>query len=433
MNKITLTEFANNEWREFSLYTIEERAIPSMIDGFKPVHRFIMHSALKCANKSTAKVTAIAGAVAEYGYHHGETNAQGATQLMAASWCNNQPLLLGDGNFGDRLVPEGGAARYVYAQIHPRFHQIYQDLDMCPEHVDDEHIPPRYYLPIIPMVLVNGIKGIATGYATDILPHDIKQVTDLCIKHVKGQDISQELMVPKFYEFSGTLVANPKGGWDQTGKITLVGKTTAVISELPFKYDRESYIEVLDALEAADIILRYEDECDIDGFKFRVDLKRGFDTKSNEELVKIFSLNSSVTQNLTVLDQDRKLRKYSTPNELIKDFCDFRLPFYSDRIAKRLAESEHNFKVAVAKIKFIGMILNQQLDFKGKTKAALTKELTATFEKDIVPSLLGMEFYSLTKDEIVVQMGKAKALDAKRAYWKNATPAGLFIEDLEQI
>jgi DNA topoisomerase-2 len=432
MTETTLSQFAAGPWRDFSLYTISERAIPSLIDGFKPSQRFIMYSAFKNASNRWLKVSSLA-AIAEYGYHHGDAAAQETAQKMAADWSNNQPCLLGDGNFGDRLVQEPSAPRYVFAQVHPMVQKLFKDNDLCPAHEDPEHIPPKYYLPIIPMVLVNGVSGVATGYATDIPPYALNDVKNLCIKYVQGKDISTIDVTPTFYGFKGKIERNPKGGFDQVGIIELKGKTTAIISEVPFKYDRVGYIRVLDELQENGIILRYDEDCGDHGFRFSVDLKRGFDTKSNEELIKMFKLRSSFTENLTVLDQDRKLRKFSGPHEVVREFCDFRLPFYSDRIAKQLAESEHNFKVAVAKIKFIGMILGQQLDFKGKTKAALTKELTATFDKDIVPSLLGMEFYSLTKDEIVVQMGKAKALDSKRNYWKNATPAGLFIEDLEQI
>lgn len=430
---ISLTEFAQNEWREYSLYTIEERAIPSMIDGLKPVQRFIMHSAMKSAAKEMKKVTAIAGPVAEYGYHHGEQNAQGAAQLMAAGWCNNQPLLQGDGNFGSRLVNEGAAARYVYAKVHPEFFNLYQDFDLCPAHIEEEHIPPRYYLPVIPMVLINGIKGVATGYATEILPYSVKDIKAACVQYIKTGDISKLELTPTFYGFKGVVRKTEAGSFETVGLFERQGKTTILITEVPVGYDREGYVKVLDELEDKGEIIRYKDQSDKSGFRFRVDMKRGADGMSDEAVLKLFKLVKSVTQNLTVLDHNRKLRKYDTPNALIKDFCDFRLPIYSVRIQNRLTDAEHRLKVAVAKCRFINMVLNQQIDFKGKSKKELTDQLTQTFEASIVPNLLGMEFYSLTQEEIRRQMAIAKDLDLERQKWKMASSTDQFLIDLKQI
>lgn len=430
---ISLTEFAQNEWREYSLYTIEERAIPSMIDGLKPVQRFIMHSAMKSASKDMKKVTAIAGPVAEYGYHHGEQNAQGAAQLMAAGWCNNQPLLLGDGNFGGRLVNEGAAARYVFAKVHPEFFNLYQDFDLCPEHIEEEHIPPRYYLPVIPMVLVNGIKGVATGYATEILPYSVKDIRNACAKYIKTGDITGLELTPTFYGFKGVVRKTDVSSFETVGLFERQGKTSILITEVPIGYDREAYVNVLNTLRDSGDIIRYKDQCDKSGFRFKVDMKRGTDTMSDEALLKMFKLVKSITQNLTVLDQDRKLRKYESPNELIKDFCDFRIPIYSERIQNRLTEARQKYKIAVAKCRFINMVLNQQIDFKGKSKKDLTDLLTQTFDVSIVPNLLGMEFYSLTQEEIRRQMAIAKELDAERQKWESATPTDQFLIDLKQI
>lgn len=432
MTEITLSEFAQGPWRDFSLYTISERAIPSLIDGFKPVQRFIMYSALKNAQNRWLKVSSLA-AIAEYGYHHGDSAAQEAASLMAADWCNNQPVLLGDGNFGDRLVQEASSPRYVFAQVHPMMDKLFKDHDLCPANPDPEILTPLFYLPIIPMVLVNGIFGIATGYATDIPPYDLMDIKKLCLEYVKGKDISKIDVMPKFYGFKGRIERNDKGGFDQIGLIELKGKTTAIISEVPFKYDRVKYIEVLDKLQEDGVILRYDEDCGDHGFRFKVDLKRGFDTKTDDELIKIFKLRSSFSENLRVLDNDTKLRKFDGPHDIVKMFCDFRLPFYAQRIAKRLSETEFKLNVAVAKIKFIRMVLDNELIFKGKSKTELTKELEQKFDTTVIPSLLGMDFYSLTTDEVQKQISVAKELDTQRKYWKMATPEDQFQNDLKQI
>lgn len=432
MTEITLSDFARGPWRDFALYTITERAIPSMIDGFKPSQRFIMYSALKNAQNRWLKVSSLA-AIAEYGYHHGDAAAQEAASLMAADWCNNQPVLLGDGYFGDRLVQEASSPRYIFAQVHPMMDKLFKDHDLCPPNPDDEILTPLFYLPVIPMVLVNGISGVATGYATDIPPYDLKDITKLCLEYVKGNDISKIDVTPKFYGFKGKIERNDKGGFDQVGLIELKGKTTAIISEVPFKYDRVKYVKVLDKLQEDGVIIRYDEDCGDHGFRFKIDLKRGFDTKTHEELIKIFKLRSAFSENMTVLDNDTKLRKFDGPHDIVRMFCDFRLPYYAQRIAKRLSETEFKLSVAVAKIKFIRMVLDNELIFKGKSKTELTQELEQKFDATVIPSLLGMDFYSLTSDEISKQISNAKELDTQRKYWKMATPEDQFQRDLEQI
>ena len=154
-NDYPISKVAANEWKSFAMYTVESRAIPNMIDGLKPVQRFYLYSSLVNSKKDFKKVSAVSGIISDYGYNHGESSAAGAGQLMAATWNNNICLIEGRGSFGTRLVQEAGAARYVYSRVHDNFSKYVKDIDLSPIHEDPEHEPPAFYLPIIPMVLVN--------------------------------------------------------------------------------------------------------------------------------------------------------------------------------------------------------------------------------------------------------------------------------------
>lgn len=425
----SISQIAAGPWLEYSMYTLENRAIPSMIDGLKPVQRFIMYSAIKNAPTKTTKVTALAGPVAEYGYHHGEQNAQGAAMLMAANWCNNQPLLEGDGNFGNRLINEGAAARYVFARVHPMFWKLYNDFDLCPKHEDDEHIPPKFYLPKIPMVLINGIKGIATGFATDILPYSVKDVTKLCLKAAKGEDISKEKLVPTFPGFKGKVQPNERGGFDVIGTYERQGSTGLTITEIPFEFDRESYIKVLDDLEENQTIVRYDDMCDEHGFKFAITLKRNF----NGDIVKTFKLSRAVSENIVVLDREGKLKIYKSPIDLIKDFVAIRKEFIDLRIKTEIETATRKSSLAEAKIRFIQMVLDDKINFKGKSKAALTDELSGSFNKEHIPTLLGMSFYTLTADEIAKQANELADFKENLEYWESTDSYREYVSDLNVI
>lgn len=426
----TISEVATGPWLEYSMYTLENRAIPSMIDGLKPVQRFIMYSALMNAKKSTIKVAALAGPVATYGYNHGEQNAQGAAMLMAAEWCNNQPLLEGDGNFGNRMITDGAAARYVYAKVHPKFFDLYSDFNLCPVHPDIEHLPPRYYLPKIPMVLINGVKGIATGFATDILPYSIKDVTKLCKKIVQGKDTSSDKLIPTFPGFRGQVVPNSRGGFDVIGTFERQGATGLTITEVPFEFDRESYIKILDDLEDSQTITRYDDLSDESGFKFQVTLRRNFDG----DIIKTFKLSRAVSENIVVLDQNNRLKIYKDPISLVKDFVEVRREIISKRICVQRSDTELSITAAESKIKFIRMVLDDILVFKGKSKSDISSELSKTFDSpETIQTLMSMNFYSLTMDEIEKQEGLIGDLQKQRTYWAEATPESEYLKDLEDI
>lgn len=158
-NDYPISLVAANEWLSFAKYTVESRAIPNMIDGLKPVQRFYLYSSIINSKRDFKKVSAVSGIISDYGYNHGEGSAAGSGQLMAAVWNNNLCLIEGRGSFGTRLVQEAGAPRYVYTRLHDNFNKYIKDVELSPKHEDPEHEPPAFYLPVIPLVLVNGTKG----------------------------------------------------------------------------------------------------------------------------------------------------------------------------------------------------------------------------------------------------------------------------------
>jgi DNA topoisomerase-2 len=187
-NLYPVSELAKNEWKEFALYTVEARAIPSMVDGMKPSQRFYLYSSIKNTPRDFKKVESVMGTVTDYGYNHGTGSAGASGQMMASEWANNICLVEGRGSFGTRLVQTAAAPRYTQTRLHPNFHKYVKDIDLSPKHSDPEHHPPAFYIPIIPLVLANGVKGIATGFATNILPRDPIAIAAACLVDSLGTD-----------------------------------------------------------------------------------------------------------------------------------------------------------------------------------------------------------------------------------------------------
>lgn len=438
LNDRNLESIINNEALAFAMYTIEQRAIPNMMDGFKPVQRFALARALELAKgdkNKYHKLASIAGGVADLGYHHGEGSAQDAGALMANTWNNNVPLLDGQGNFGSRLVQEAGASRYIFARVGKNFYEIYKDTEYAPVHKDKEHTPPAFYLPIIPTVLLNGISGIATGYATNILPHSLESVKASTLAALKG-----ETLVPKvsFPQFKGHVI-EVDGRYELHGTYKFTSRTQLDITEIPYKFDRATYVaKVLDPLEDAGLIT-YSDACGKEGFGFKVKIRKEYNLPEDQELrhdkiMKDFKLIERRSQNLTVISETGKLRVYENSVDLIKDFVEVRKEYVQKRIDLKICETEEAFNLALAKAKFIKMVIDGQIVIQGKTRAQLSSEIK-TYEAlaEYVDKLISMNIYHITSDEARKLALEAKAKKEENAYWLKTDVTTEYIKDLEQL
>ena len=429
---------AKNEWLSFAKYTVEARAIPNMIDGMKPVQRFYLYSSILNSKRDFKKVSAVSGIISDYGYNHGESSAAGSCQLMAATWNNNICLVEGRGSFGTRLIQEAGAPRYVYTRLHENFNRYIKDIDLSPVHEDPEHEPPAFYLPVIPLVLINGTKGIATGFATNILPHDPKSIKAACLEYINTGEIKNRIGL-KFPEFNGTVEKDKEepNKYAVNGVYEKRGKTQLIITEVPYGFDRESYVKVLDGLEEDGDIVSYEDQCDKTGFKFEVKLKQNTSAIWNKsKIINKFKLSKSMTQNLTVIDQNGKLREYEDARQLVKDFCDYRSGILQQRIDLRTKEEQERCRWLNVKMQFIQAVLDSKIEFKNKKKKDVTQQIyeeTHALNETDIDKLLRINILSLT-DEMVKDLAKeSKEAQKNLKFWSKEIPKNQFIKDLEEI
>ena len=431
----SLTTIANNEMKGHALYTVECRAIPNMIDGLKPVQRFYLFSSIKNSRKEFRKVSAIAGVVSDYGYNHGESSAADTGTAMAAEWNNNICLIQGRGAFGSRQIPVAGAARYIYTKVHENFDHYITDLELSPKHPDPEHEPPRHYLPVIPLVLSNGVSGIATGFATNILPRSTKSLIKCCMEYIRTGKVKTMPEV-SFPQFKGTVEINDDGKYVASGIMT-VSKNDIVVTEIPPGISREKYIAHLDKIENAGTIESYTDECDDTGFRFVIHLKRGHALLTNTTKAKtVLKLEKSFSENLTVIDWDGKLRIYSDVRELIADFCEYRMGILAKRIKAKADHYTRSVEWLGFKSAFIAAVIDDKISFKNKKKQVLVSEIMALLgcNSDNAESLLRMNFTSLTKEMIEDLQSQIKSEIEFQTYWQTvATPKEQFNKDLSAL
>jgi DNA gyrase/topoisomerase IV subunit A len=371
------------------------------------------------------------------GYNHGEAGAASAGQLMAADWSNNICLIEGRGSFGTRLVQEAAAARYTYTRLHRNFARYIRDIELSPEHSDPEHEPPAFYLPVIPLVLANGVKGIATGFATSILPRCPQSLAKACEQYIRNGRIKDRPTI-KFPQFSGSVTYNEEENrYYCLGVYEKPSKTVLRITEVPYGFDRESYVKVLDDLEEKSEIVGYDDLCDKDGFCFEVKLKQSTSaTWGGDRIIQKFKLSKPYTENLTVIDMAGKLREYTDERDLIRDFCDYRLSILQKRIDLRKSELSELCRWLSVKMQFIQAVLDNQIEFKNQKKDRVAKQIVELTDAstDDVDRLLRLNMLSLT-DEMVRQL--QQEIDTAKKdlkYWtEDTSPSDQFLLDLKDL
>ena len=430
----SITDVINKDYLEYSMYTIENRAIPSAIDGFKPVHRKLVYAMLNVHKGKKTKVADL-GSISSLNYHHGEASAMEAVNTLTAEYNNNCPVFKGHGNFGSRLVQEAASARYVYAEISPEFKKYFIDHEIAPGAIDPENPEPAHYLPTIPWVLVNGIEGIAVGFATKIFPRSIKLLTDevhACLANSQKYLKANKPLPPTYPEFRGEVIQGEEPGqWITTGIIEYVGKNTYKINELPIGYDRESYITVLHSLLDTDKIRDFDDDCAETGFGFTIKVTPAQKDKIDSDPLKYFKLIKPKTENITTLDVNGKLKVFESPTQLVAYFVEYRLSKFEEKLAFEKAGLDSDISEMEDRIKFINAVINRKIDFRTLSKTDLLDYIDLSItKKEYGRGFINIPLYNCTVDAVEALNGKIATAKAQLVALKKETPRSRYLSVL---
>jgi len=441
MSEKTISEFLSVEYKEFAMYVIEGRAIPSVIDGFKPTQRKIIHISnqiWKNGSEKALKVFQLSGKVAsDCYYHHGDMSLSNAIITMAQRFKNNAPLLEEDGQFGSLRSPQAGAPRYIGTKLSENFRLIYKDFDLL-EHKEEEgeSIEPKFFLPIVPAVLLNGSSGIAVGFASNVLNRDIKSIIDTCVKVLSGKEPGE--VKPSLNGFTGEYIQDKENNkrWIIRGKFTRANTTTVKISELPPSMTYEKYEDILDKLVDDKVIVSYDDNCK-DNIDYTIKFTRSdLDKLDDEKLIKLLKLEESSTEIFSTLDEFGKLMIFENTSDIIKYFVNFRLNYYHKRKQFLLDKLNRELKILSNRGRFIKAIIDGKLKVNNVSKSIIIEGIEAMkLEKidDSYDYLLRMPIYSLTKEmyeklkeDFVAKKEEIKILE-------ETDPKDMYLLDLSEL
>ena len=435
-NTRTVTSFFDKEYLDYARYVVENRAIPSCIDGLKPTQRkvvYIANKIWKTGNEKPMKLFQLAGRVAsEAFYHHGNTSLESSMVGMAQKFKNSLPLLEGVGQFGSLRSPAAGAPRYISAKLHPNFRLLYQDFDLLENKIEEgEKIEPAFFLPIVPTVILNGTSGIAVGFATNILNRNPKDVVDACISTLNNKKM--KVLAPWIQEFKGTFtrdLENPKT-WKIKGQYQIINTTTIKITAIPPNYTYERYEEILNLLQEKGIITSYDDNSSetIEYIlKFRRSVLNSL-VSSEGKLERTLRLNTQETENLTTLDENGKLKIFDKAEDIVKHFVGVRLGWYQTRKDYLIDKTEKQLALVTNKARFIKDIIDGKLKINNVPKEKIVTYLKTNAYDTVHGSydyLLSMAIHSLTKERYeklllekegcIIALKTLKATDPKEMY-----------------
>lgn len=441
MKTITVSDFFGTDVREYSVHA-NVRAIPDLIDGFKPSQRKVIFGTLKKAGsipETGMKVSQLAAAIAQVAaYHHGEASLESTVVKLAQDYAgaNNLNYLQPIGQFGSRLSDTPASSRYIFTNLDPSFRKIFKkDDDLILKHLteDGEEIEPERYLPILPNVLINGASGMGTGFATSIMPYNPEDLRKYLVDKLKTGS-SKVKLVPWFRGFTGTVDRLPSGQVLMIGKVEKESSTKLVVTELPVGVYQDSYKEVLFALQDKGTIKDFDNESTVNGFRFVLDVPRVTGYMEIGELVDKLKLTMKATENLTVWLPNGKLKCFKSPEELCDAFLEYRLERYEDRRQAKIAELTAKLELLTEKVRFIELYLkdNNAQKFSKLKKAELEAVLMADGFKH-VDSLLEIRIYNLTQDQIDKLLAEVEEVMKLIEYFNGQTKESLYLKDLQEL
>jgi DNA topoisomerase-2 len=325
-NHIPYDDFIHKDLIHFSYYNLE-RSIPNVMDGLKTSQRKILYAAFKRNLTQEIRVAQFAGYVSEHtGYHHGEASLNETIIGMAQDFMgsNNIPWLVPQGQFGTRIQGGKDAAspRYIHTYLQPRIRKIVCEEDFpILKYRDDDGLPvePEWYAPVLPMLLINGARGIGTGYSTYIPQCNPKVIKDIIVDHVKNNTpLSAKSLTPYFEGFKGTYTE--EGVMGVFKKV----KDEYIVTELPPGTWTADYREWLEKELAEGRIKDFTDTS--------TDQQINIVIKGIDEKVLVKSLTEKVkTTNMHAFNHKGIITKYATLNDILEEFVMVRQGLYEDR------------------------------------------------------------------------------------------------------
>lgn len=473
MHKMSVPYFINRELVQYSIASVR-RSIPSLIDGMKPSQRKILFGALteklflKADGSGEIKVVQLAGLVSKIAaYHHGETSLQNTIVKMAQEFVGsgNLNLFLPKGEFGSRISGGEDAAspRYIFTALRPEVKLLFNEIDnkILNYLVDDGvRVEPEFYAPTVPLILLNGVQGIATGWSTTVPCFRLSQI----IRNLKtliagGTKQDLEDLVPFYKGFTGTIERVSPGRWVSHGVARYVDAAELVVevTELPVGMWKQDFKTKLNALIESGAVKGYSVN-DCGGTKKgRAGAKAGakagdgakaakFKTANDinylvtltapvEDVFGLLGLSANINcTNMIAFNTEGVVTKYADPNDILVDFFKYRIGMYAARKTRILDDLQAQIRVVSARLRFIELVVNDKITVFKQPRAAVQAQMVEhAFPGDVQDSLLSIPISKFTSDEVEKLRGDLDSLTDQVRTAEQTSTAEMWVADLDKL
>ena len=476
-NVMAISDFIDEDLIKFSIEDCK-RSIPSLMDGLKESHRKIIYATfiknLKYSGK-TMKVAQLAGFVAEKtNYHHGEQCLFDTITKLAHDFVgsNNIPLLFKDGQMGTRISmgKDAASARYIFTKLEMLTRYIFREEDdnLLDYVIDDgEKVEPIQYVPIIPMILVNGCTGIGTGWSCNIPCYNPKDLvcaikTWLYNTHplnpsgsalaARSQD-SERLegkgtsfarsdgsvdwtdIHPWYRGFKGEIIENEDGG---RGKYSTRGviqqrKGDCVVTELPIGMATDKFKEFVEDLVEEKRLKSYKNYSTTTDINFVLtEHKDGI--ICNLDTLKLKT--SITTSNMVLFSSEGKIKKYENVYEIISEFCKVRFSYYVKRKIHIILQLEQELSFVTNKSRFINDVMNEKIIINRRQEKDIEQDLLAAGYLQVDGDfryLLDMKIRSFTQQKLEELEKTILSLRMKLEEARKKTEKDMWIDELDEF
>jgi len=458
---IPYEEFINKELIHFSKYDCD-RSIPNLMDGLKISLRKILYSAFKKRLSSEIKVAQFSGYVSEHScYHHGEESLNKAIVGMAQNFIgsNNINLLFPSGQFGSRIKggQDASSPRYIFTRLEKIARILFPEQDdNILKYLNDDGTPvePQFYVPIIPMVLVNGSKGIGTGFSTEIMCYNPTQIIAYIKNKLHNIVNTGNEFLPYYEGFTGTITKITDSKFLFKGAYEKMETDKIKVTELPVGYWTEDFKELLNDLQndkdkegkkitpfVKDVYENYTDTT----IEFVITFSKGkveelekasgdYGCNGLEKLLKLYSTSS--TTNMNLFNAEDKLTKYDSVEEIIDDYFGIRLNYYNDRKMNLIENLEKELLIMSNKVRYIQEVLSDTIDLRKKKKQEITnllqsKKYDVMDEDDEYKYLVRMPMDSVSEENVEKLVSEHKTKSAELERIKNTSIQQMWLTELD--
>ena len=413
VKQLDITDFVHKDLVNFSLADLK-RSIAHVADGLKPSQRKVMYSCFQRNLTAEMKVAQLAAYVAEKSaYHHGEVSLAETIVKLANDYTgsNNINLLEPCGQFGTRLMggKDASQTRYIFTKLTKEARKLFDPRDdAILNYLDDDgrSIEPDFYMPTMPMVLVNGTEGIGTGFSCYVPPFNPDDIKENIKRILGGEEVIP--MKPWFRGFRGKVFKDDGGLWITEGTYRDTGSRLKV-TELPPGRWTQDYKEYLDSLAEKKMITGYTNNSTTDDVDFEIFGYSGKDIVKDLKMRKTFHVS-----NMHLFHPTKGINRYGSPEEILQDFVELRLEHYKKRKAHLIKVLEARAIMCDHKSKFVSMVIEEELIVFKRKKVELEKEMSSIFPKidGNMDYLLNTKTVEYTQERVEALMKEAS--QAKR-------------------